>query len=124
MAVKNVAERLCRDGVNFRLLVSKEFYNEWYAYPLSFGIHNHNSFRHEHIYEPKVQELLIRTDQLPGDVKAVAYKLLGVKVMLCTLATLSNPSLESKRVFDFVPLTDLLVDEASQIPILNYMVSF
>ena len=81
-------------------------------------------FRHEHIYEPKVQELLIRTDQLPGDVKAVAYKLLGVKVMLCTLATLSNPSLESKRVFDFVPLTNLLVDEASQIPILNYMVSF
>lgn len=78
--------------------------------------------RHEHIYEPKVEELLIRTDQLPADVKDVAYKLLGVKVMLSTLSTLNNPSLVTKRIFDFVPLTNLVVDEASQIGILNYMV--
>lgn len=31
VGVKNVAERLCRDGVNFRLLVAKEFYVEWYV---------------------------------------------------------------------------------------------
>lgn len=31
MGVKNVAERLCKDGVNFRLLVAKEFYVEWYV---------------------------------------------------------------------------------------------
>lgn len=42
--------------------------------------------------------------------------------MLCTLSTLNNPNLVTKRIFDFVPLTNLVVDEASQIGILNYMV--
>jgi hypothetical protein len=29
VAVKNIAERLIRDGVEFRILVSKEFHFEW-----------------------------------------------------------------------------------------------
>ena len=29
VGVKNIAERLCKDGVAFRLIVSKDFYYEW-----------------------------------------------------------------------------------------------
>ena len=46
-----------------------------------------------------------------------------VKVVLCTISTLSNPSLGSKNIFNFVPVANLVVDEASQIGIVNYMVS-
>lgn len=31
VGVKNIAESLCRRDVDFRLVVSKEFYVEWYA---------------------------------------------------------------------------------------------
>ena len=48
----------------------------------------------------------------------------NVRVVLCTLSTLSNPSLDAKRVYNFVPVTNLVVDEASQIGIFNYMVWF
>ena len=47
-----------------------------------------------------------------------------VKVVLCTISTLSNPSLNDKRIFEFVPVSNLVVDEASQIGIFNYMVRF
>jgi len=33
VAVKNIAESLFKKGVDFKLLVSKEFYEEWWAYP-------------------------------------------------------------------------------------------
>ncbi|KAI5120000.1 hypothetical protein M0805_008461 [Coniferiporia weirii] len=104
VGVKNIAERLCKDGVNFRLLVSKEFFVEW----------------HEHIYE-EVKDSLIRTDELPSTPQEMAVVFDGVKVVLCTISTLSNPSVERKRVFSFVPMTNLVVDEASQIGIFSYM---
>ena len=31
VAVKNIAERLSKDGVKYRILVSREFYDEWLA---------------------------------------------------------------------------------------------
>lgn len=30
VAVKNIAEKLYRDDINFKIIVSKEFYEEWY----------------------------------------------------------------------------------------------
>ncbi|KAL5478689.1 hypothetical protein ACEPAI_1966 [Sanghuangporus weigelae] len=105
VAVKNIAERLSKDSVPYKLLVSKEFYHEW----------------HEHIYDDRVTDSLIRTDELPNGVQDVEVTFYGVNVILCTISTLSNPSLNDKRIFEFVPVSNLIVDEASQIGIFNYM---
>ncbi|KAL5510973.1 hypothetical protein ACEPAG_3692 [Sanghuangporus baumii] len=105
VAVKNIAERLSKDSVPYKLLVSKEFYHEW----------------HEHIYDDRVTDSIIRTDELPSRVQDVEVTFYGVNVILCTISTLSNPSLNDKRIFEFVPVYNLVVDEASQIGIFNYM---
>lgn len=47
----------------------------------------------------------------------------STRVILCTLGTLSNPLLLQKGVFGCVPVTNLVVDEASQVGILDYLVS-
>lgn len=47
----------------------------------------------------------------------------STRVILCTLGTLSNPLLLQKGVFGWVPVTNLVVDEASQVGILDYLVS-
>ncbi|KAH8115119.1 hypothetical protein DFH11DRAFT_147026 [Phellopilus nigrolimitatus] len=107
IGVKNIAEKLCKDNVKFRILVSKEFYFEW----------------NEHIYEDQVKESLIRTDELPATSQEMSIAFHEVRVVLCTLSTISNPNLNRKGVFNFVPMENLVVDEASQIGIFNYMVS-
>lgn len=45
-----------------------------------------------------------------------------IKVVLCTLGTMSNPTLEEKGIFELVPVEHLIVDEASQIGVVNYLV--
>lgn len=39
----------------------------------------------------------------------------SVKMVLCTLASLSNKSVEKRIIFTRIPLRNLIVDEASQI---------
>jgi hypothetical protein len=46
------------------------------------------------------------------------------KVILCTLSMLSNPRLEESGLFDLIPVSKLVVDEASQLNIGEFMVSF
>ncbi|KIK52410.1 hypothetical protein GYMLUDRAFT_180137, partial [Collybiopsis luxurians FD-317 M1] len=104
VTVKNIAEKLLQRNVDFKLIVSAEFYIEW----------------HEHIYE-SFQGQLIRTGQLPKDRVALSQAIGSSTVILSTLALLSNPNLESKGVFDIVPVRNLVVDEASQIDIFDYM---
>ncbi len=64
---------------------------------------------------------MVRTDKFPKDPVDVDRLFEGVRVVLCTISMLSNPIL--KGIFDHVPLTNLVVDEASQIGIYNYLVS-
>lgn len=45
----------------------------------------------------------------------------GVSVVLCTLSNLSNPGLP--KIISFVPLENLVIDEASQISVYDFMVS-
>lgn len=79
-------------------------------------------WRHEQIYDV-VRSQLICTDKfIPKDVDLLS--LFGrTRVILCTLGTLSNPLLLQKGVFGLVPVTNLVVDEASQVGILDYLVS-
>ncbi|TDL27109.1 hypothetical protein BD410DRAFT_879572 [Rickenella mellea] len=104
VGVKNIAENLQKRGVPFKLIVSKEFYVEW----------------HEHIYKSIPERMLIRSDVLEK-CDDPAPLLHGIHVILCTLSMLSNPVLEDSRIYQLVPVEQLVVDEASQIGIFNYM---
>lgn len=75
--------------------------------------------RHEHVYE-KIQEKLIRSDELPDNPGALQRTLHGTCIMLSTLSMLSNPALDD--VFEFIPVTQLVIDEASQINLFDFMV--
>lgn len=57
---------------------------------------------------------------MPRDVAILFH---DIKVVLCTLGTLSNPKLQEKGIFELVPVEHLVVDEASQIGVVNYLVS-
>ncbi|KAF5363110.1 hypothetical protein D9757_012038 [Collybiopsis confluens] len=104
VCVKNIAEKLLQRKVDFKLIVSKEFYVEW----------------HEHIYK-EIKKHLIRTDRLPKDRVAVSRMIGGSTVILSTLALLSNPALDDNGTFTIVPVENLVVDEASQIDVFDYM---
>ncbi|KAF8825447.1 hypothetical protein HHX47_DHR7000607 [Lentinula edodes] len=107
VSVKNIAEKLLKKKVDFKLIVSKEFYLEW----------------HEHIYE-QISEKLIRTDELPDNTLGMSRLIGSSKVILSTLGLLSNPALEQNGLFNVVPFERLVVDEASQINVFEYMVHF
>jgi regulator of nonsense transcripts 1 len=77
--------------------------------------------RHEHIYEI-IQGKLIRSDELPGDPGDLEQALGGTCIMLSTLSMLSNPTLDDKNVFEIVPVVQLVIDEASQINLFDFMV--
>ncbi|KAI1783492.1 P-loop containing nucleoside triphosphate hydrolase protein [Ganoderma leucocontextum] len=104
VGVKNIARTLIKHGVDFKLLVSKEFYVEW----------------HEHLYE-EIKKHLIRADELIFD-RVVAERFIGEStVILCTVSMLSNPGLGSCGIYDLVPVERLVVDEASQIDSFEFM---
>ncbi|KAJ3839482.1 P-loop containing nucleoside triphosphate hydrolase protein [Lentinula raphanica] len=108
VSVKNIAEKLTKRKVDFKLIVSKEFYIEW----------------HEHIYEAIPGNCLIRSDELPKEPLAMSRLLGGSKVILSTLGLLSNAALKNSGVFNIVPLERLVIDEASQINVFEYMTIF
>ncbi|KAJ6513128.1 P-loop containing nucleoside triphosphate hydrolase protein [Mycena sanguinolenta] len=103
VAVKNIAEKLAAvDFLDFKLIVSKEFHFDW----------------HEHLYE-KINPNLIRSDQLPHQTVAMDRLLMGSQVILCTLSMLSNPRISI--VTRLVPIQTVIVDEASQIQIGDFL---
>ena len=79
-------------------------------------------FRHEDIYAD-IQENVIITDELPRERPEIQFMISDSSIMLCTLSMLSNPILELRNVFDVVRVGRLVVDEASQIDVFEYMVS-
>ncbi|KAI0090550.1 P-loop containing nucleoside triphosphate hydrolase protein [Irpex rosettiformis] len=107
VGVKNIARSFVDKGItDFKIIVSKEFYVEW----------------HEHLYV-EIQENLIRADDLSQfkDAYETERSLLGSRIILCTLSTLSNPVLNSCHMFKNMPVEKLVVDEASQINVFEYM---
>ncbi|KAI0644790.1 P-loop containing nucleoside triphosphate hydrolase protein, partial [Trametes meyenii] len=100
VGVKNIARSIVKRGIAFKLLVSKEFHFEW----------------HEHLYEGAVEHTLIRSDELNRPNGFDAPRRIGDdQIILCTLAMLSSPALETQGIFKYRPVQRLVVDEASQI---------
>lgn len=67
---------------------------------------------------------MLRTDVL-GDMeeKDLRKSMAGVNVIVSTLSFLSNPLLTGTILLDLVPLERLVLDEASQINVVEYLVS-
>ncbi|CCM03092.1 uncharacterized protein FIBRA_05212 [Fibroporia radiculosa] len=99
VAVKNIAEKLVDVGfTNWKLLVSADFHIAW----------------HEHLYH-KVVKNIIRSDEF----QRAEGLLQDCPVVLCTLSMLSNPRV--KNFSHIVPISTLVVDEASQIAVNGYV---
>ncbi|KAF9478008.1 hypothetical protein BDN70DRAFT_809730, partial [Pholiota conissans] len=105
VAVKNIAETLFKKEVDFKLLVSKEFFQEW----------------HEHLYE-EILRRVIRSDELPNNITGMDRIIGNSNIVLCTLSMLSNPALLKNGTFTILPVERLIIDEASQINIYEFMV--
>lgn len=71
-----------------------------------------------------IENKLIRSDDLANlkGVVAVERLLGGSCIILSTLSMLSNPVLDQAGIFRVVPVEHLVVDEASQIKIEDFLV--
>ncbi len=78
--------------------------------------------RHEHIYTG-IKRKLLRVDMLPNNQKGLRQIIGDSSIILSTLSMLSNPTLDQNGMFNLVPPRSLVVDEASQINVFEYMVS-
>ena len=70
----------------------------------------------------EIEDKVIRSDELPDTPGDVARVFGDVTVVLCTLSMLSNPKLEDCGLFHVIPVTALVIDEASQIDVFEFMV--
>ncbi|CCM06043.1 uncharacterized protein FIBRA_08289 [Fibroporia radiculosa] len=126
VGVKNIAASFHKHRIGFKLIVSKEFYVEWYTFcPRPFyckkSLKDSMTTRHEHIYGP-IEKYLIRSDDLFRCDPVEMERMLGSShVILCTLGMMSNPALDDCRIYKFVPVERLVVDEASQIDTFEFM---
>ncbi|KAK7690912.1 hypothetical protein QCA50_006015 [Cerrena zonata] len=101
VAVKNIAEKLAETGFfDFKLLVSLDFHFDW----------------HEHLYH-KIERNVIRSD----DFSTLGRRLGGCKIILCTLAMLCHPNLGTSGVLQLAPIHTVILDEASQIEVGDYL---
>ncbi|KIJ46585.1 hypothetical protein M422DRAFT_164892, partial [Sphaerobolus stellatus SS14] len=103
IAVKNIAEKLFKKGVNFKIIESKEFHFGW----------------HEHSYI-EIETCVIRSDMLDG--QSLDRLLGGSEIILTTLRMLSNLVLDKAEALFTIPMEKLVIDEASQINVFEYMV--
>lgn len=117
--MKNIAEKLAKVKFwNFKLCVSKDFHFDWSADNFLCLFVSHILCRHEHLYE-KIEANVIRTDNFPRELLEVERILAGSRVILCTLSMLSNPLLAPFT--KVVPVETIILDEASQIEIGDYI---
>ncbi|THH13051.1 hypothetical protein EW146_g7128 [Bondarzewia mesenterica] len=108
VAVKNIAEKLASIGFfKWRLLVSKEFHHDW----------------HEHLYLD-IARNIIPSDQFPRFRSALSILLDGSQVILCTLSMVSSARFRDAGFTKAVPLTTLIIDEASQIQVGDFVHAF
>ncbi|CAE6470205.1 unnamed protein product [Rhizoctonia solani] len=94
VGISNVARKLRDiDFEDFILIVADEYYSWW-----------------ETQYD-ELKPYVVRTKLLYSSQK----RFRGKKLILCTLASLSNPGIENIVMYQNVPLRHLIIDEASQI---------
>jgi hypothetical protein len=78
-------------------------------------------YRHEELYV-EIENMILRSDEIPKDPSAVSRLFADVTVVLCTLGMLSNPKLHDCGLFRIIPVRSLVIDEASQIDVFEFMV--
>lgn len=76
--------------------------------------------RHEHLYE-SIETNVIRSDEFADNLVGTSRLLLGSRVILCTLSMLSHPRLMASGFSRLVPIKTVIVDEASQIELGDYL---
>ena len=78
--------------------------------------------RHESLYE-LIEDKLIRSDEFPATTRELKMMMGDACVILSTVSMLSNPKLHQLRMFtDVMPVERLVIDEASQINVFEFMV--
>jgi len=65
---------------------------------------------------------MIRSDELPDSKLAIERVFGDATVVLCTISMLSNPKLHFCGLLDVIPVKSLVIDEASQIDVFEFMV--
>lgn len=65
----------------------------------------------------------MRSDELPDNEVGMERALGNSYIILSTLSMLSNPALEANGTFGLAPVERLVIDEASQIRIFEFLVS-
>jgi superfamily I DNA and/or RNA helicase len=80
------------------------------------------SLRHEHLYR-KIAENIIVSDKFPRS-GALRKTLQGAQVILCTLSMISSPKLQDIGLTQAVPVINVIIDEASQIEVGQYVPLF
>lgn len=106
IAVKNIAEKLYScDFRDFRLLVSGEFIFDW----------------HDHLYA-KIKKQVICSDEFDKDIDKTKDAIGSSRVILCTLSMLSSDRMNKSGFPELVPVEILIVDEASQVEIGDYLI--
>lgn len=80
------------------------------------------SSRHEHLYG-RIKDNIVVSDKFSksGPVKKA---LQGTQVILCTLSMISNPKLQLAGITQVVPIVNVIIDEASQIEVGQYVPLF
>jgi AAA domain len=81
------------------------------------------SLRHEHLYR-KISKNMIVTDNRFPKPSALQKTLQGSQVILCTLSMISNPRLQEVGLTQVVPIINVIIDEASQIEVGQYVPLF
>ena len=75
--------------------------------------------RHEHLYGQIVKNMIV-SDKLPKP-GALKKALDGSQVILCTLSMISYPKLQLSGFVQAVPVINVIIDEASQIEVGQYV---
>ena len=76
--------------------------------------------RHDHLYTG-MAERVIRSGNFSGSKKDTERDLDGVRVILCTLSMITSKSMIRSGFAQLVPIRALIVDEASQIEVGEYL---
>ncbi len=71
------------------------------------------------MYKEELIKNMIRSDGFEADRVEVERQLLGSRVILCTISMLSNDRIDT--ITRLVPLQTVIIDEASQVEIGDYM---
>jgi hypothetical protein len=122
----------CRGEEYCRKVIQKESQLQTYRFPriplrmvrtrvLVVEILSNTRYRHEELYVV-IESTVIRSDEIPNSPSAVSRLFADVTVVLCTLGMLSNPKLHDCGLFRIIPVKSLVIDEASQIDVFEFMV--